>query len=160
MPGYSLNVDGIATGATLNVFTTILSLKMANTTGHRGRLRRLVVGGSGGASEDVPVDIRIRRSDNTTDGTSTAVNVNTIGSLEALQIASNLAAIGHTHAAEPTTKENGSLGGGPLNSRGTLVLEWGPGEGPLWGLNETLGIEAAPGTSTAVKLAVNVEWDE
>ena len=41
MPHFKLKVEGLATGATANAFITLLGLKFANTTGHRGRLRKL-----------------------------------------------------------------------------------------------------------------------
>lgn len=160
MPGYACKIGSIVTGTGANTYTTIASFKFADTAGHVGRLRRLVVGGGGGASEDVPVSVQLKRSDNSTAGTSTSVNVNTIGPMESLAIASNVSAIGKTYTSEPTTVESATLGGGEFNSRGTLVLEWGPGEGPKWGRNETLLVQGAPGTATAVKLGVEVEWDE
>jgi len=160
MGAYNLKVGQAASGATANTFATIVGLKLADTAGHVARLRRLVVGGSGAAPQDLQVAIRLRRTDNTADGTSTAVNVNTIGKLRGTQIDSRIAAIGKTYTAEPTAFETGSLAGGDINSRGTLVLEWGPGEGPEWGKNQTLCIEAAPGSATAVALGVDLEWDE
>ena len=71
-------IDGLLTGAVAGTWKTLVALKFAATTGHRGRLRRMIVSGGGGATQDVQASIQIRRSDNTGDGTSTAVNVNTI----------------------------------------------------------------------------------
>ena len=160
MPEFGLHVTDCETGSTANTFTTLLGLKFANTTGHRARLRRLVVGGDAGAPQDKQVDIRLRRSDNTTDGTSTAVGTTTIGKKDSGSVASNVAAIGQTYTAEPTTKETGYLAGGSLNARGTLVLEWNEVDAPVWGPNQTLLIEGAPGEATAVRLGVTAEWEE
>lgn len=161
MPSYSCKIDSAETGNSANAYTTIASFKFANTTGHRGRLTRLVVGGSGGASQDVPIAVRIMRSDNSGAGTSTSVNVNTIGSAEADQIASNVSAIGKTYTSEPTTVATGTLGGGDFNSRGTLILEEADFKKQiLWGKNQTLLIQAAPGTATAVDLGVTLHWEE
>lgn len=160
MGTFAIKVDGIVTGSSANTYAGLLGLKLANTAGHRARLRRLVVGGAGAAAQDINVDIRIRRTSNAGDGTSTSVNVNTIGSLNPNQIASVMSAVGKTYTVAPSTYENGALGGGSVNSRGTLVLEWPPNEGPLWGINQTLVIEGAPSTAAAVNLGIAAEWDE
>lgn len=160
MPKFSVNVLALATSASANTYATLLALKFANTTGHRARLRRLVLGGAGGAPEDLQVSFRLRRSNNTGDGTSTAVNVNTIAKADAGSVASNVAAIGKNHTVEPTDYENGALAGGSFNSRGTMVLEWAPGEGPLWGPNQALGLEAASGEADSAALQATLEWEE
>lgn len=160
MPSYSVKVDGISTGAVANTYKTVLGLKLANTTGHKARLRRLVVGGGGGAAQDLQVSVKIDRTGNTTDGTSTSVNVATILQHEADSVASNINAIGKNYTAEPTTLAGDAGAGGSLNTRGALVLEWPEGKGPEWGINQTLCILAAPGAATAATLDIGVEWDE
>lgn len=157
---YKLKVDGIATGAVANTFKTLLGLKLADTAGHRARLRRLIVGGGGGAPQDLQVSLRLRRADNTTDGTKTDVNVNTIGSADDGQIASRIAAIGKNYTDEPTTYETGTLGLAAVNTRSTLVMEWGPDDAPVWGPNQSLCLEGAPGSATAATLEVAAEWEE
>jgi len=157
---YHCKVEGIATGAVANTFKTILGLKYADTLGHRGRLRKLFIGGGGGAAQDLQVSIRLRKTDITADGTSTAVNVNTIGKSDPTSQASLVAAMGKNYTVEPTTMGTDTLGGGSINGRSGLVLEWGPGEGPTWGRKECLAIEAAPGEATAANLEAYVEWEE
>ncbi|MFA7254120.1 MAG: hypothetical protein WC107_06235 [Patescibacteria group bacterium] len=157
---YKLKVDALATGAAANTYATLLGLKLANTTGHRCRLRRLVIGGGGAAAEDIQVSLRLRRTGNTADGTSTAVNVNTIGDARGGSVASRVAAIGKNYTVEPTTYETGALGLGAMNSRATLIMEWGPDDAPVWGPNQTLGLEAAPGSAAAAHLEAALEWEE
>ena len=147
---------GLVTAASSSVWKTLISLKLADTTGHRARLRRLVLGGG---DDDDRIRIRVRRTNNAADGTSTAVNVNTIGLSDPDQIASIMAAIGTNHSVEPTTFATGVVAGGAFNLRGTLVLEWGPGEGPLWGKNESMCFEALD-TGTARTFNGSVDWDE
>ena len=88
------------------------------------------------------------------------MNVNTIGQADPASVASVLTAIGRNYSAEPTTFETATLGVGAMNSRGTLVMEWGPDEAPQWGKNQTLCLEAAPGSATATTLEVAAEWEE
>lgn len=160
MGRYSVTVDQVATGAVANTFAGLVGIKLANTTGHRARLRRLFVGGASGAAQDLQVSIKVQRTNNTTDGTSTAVNVNTIGSERPSSVASVVTAIGETYTVEPTTYENGVVAGGSFNTRGGLLLEWGPGEGPEWGINQTLVVRGAPGSASAANLLVEADWDE
>jgi hypothetical protein len=160
MGQYSIGVQ-VTTGAVANTFKTLLGFKLANTAGHRARLKRLIIGGAGQAAQDVNVSIHLHRTDNSADGTSTAVNVNTIASKVSEQIASIVNAIGKNYSAEPTTMEAGNLLPFSLNGRSTIVL--GPadfGTEVIWGKNQTLCIEGAPGEALAVILDVGVEWEE
>lgn len=160
MPFFCTTVDGLETGATANTYKTILSLKMGATAGHRARLRRLVVTGGGGAPQDLQASIRLRRSNNTTDGTSTAVSTDTIGKKESASVASNVAAIGKNFSAEPTAIENGILDGASLNCRVGVVLEWNEDNAPVWINNQALLIQAAPGEASTARLQASPEWEE
>jgi hypothetical protein len=156
---YGIKVDGITTGSTANTYKTLLALKMANTAGHVARLRKVIIAGGGGAAQDVQVDVKIDRTDISTDGTSTSVNVNTIQSHDPLQRTSAVDAIGKNFSAEPTAFAGTPIGAA-LNSRGTLALEWPSGCGPLWGKAQALAILGAPGVATATTLSIAVEWEE
>ena len=162
MPVFSTTIDLVATGAAANTFATLLGLKFADTLGHRGRLRKLLIAGGGSKPQDEQVALRLTKTDNTADGTSTSVNVNTIGKGDPDSVASNMAAIGKTYTVEPTAKgtEVHALGG--LNARGVLPLDWtnDPAHAPKWGKKQTLCIEGAPGQAVAVNLTVAVEWEE
>jgi|GEM_PF-2349561 len=157
---YHCKVEGIVTGAVANTFTTLLGLKFADTLGHRAKLRKLVIGGGGGAPQDLQVSLRLRKTDITADGTSTAVNVNTIGKADPTAVASNVAAIGKTYTVEPTTMGTDTLGGAAMNTRGGVVLEWPGDDAPTWGRKECLCLEGAPGEAVAAKLEVYACWEE
>ncbi len=161
MSTHAVKIDVVATGATANAYTTIVGLKMGATSGHHATLRRLVVGGGGGVAEALLVSVRIKLATIATAGTSTSVNVNTIGVLQKGVAASKVAAIGHTYAAEPTVVGTGTYGGGEVHSAsGPLILDWAKGEGPSWGESQNLLIQAASGANDAVSLGVSLEWDE
>lgn len=157
---FSINIPSISTGATANAFITIAGLKLANTAGHRAKLRKLMIGGSGGAAQDIQVNFKIDRTDNSADGTSTAVATTLIFAHDQDGGASNMAAIGKNYSGEPTTYAGDTGSGGAVNSRGSVLLEWPSGQGPSWGKNQTLGILAAPGANTATTLALMLEWEE
>ncbi len=160
MPSFKLRVDGLSTGAVANTFLTALAVKFANTTGHRARLRSLAIGGTGGAPQDIQVSARLRRTGNTSDGTSTAVATTYVTKADPNSIASNVTAIGKNYTVEPTTYEPGSLGLGSFNARNTIIKEWALDQAPVWGPNQTLGLEVAPGSATATTLEVTLEWEE
>lgn len=157
---YSVKVDGISTGSSANTYKTILGIKMAATTGHNCRLTRVTIGGAGGAAQDVQVSFKFDRTNNATDGTSTAVATTVILAHESDSVASNVNAIGKNYSAEPTTFLGDAGAGGALNSRGAIALEWPEGKGPKWGNGQTLCLLAAPGAATATTLDVCLEWDE
>ena len=157
---FQTKVDSIATGSTANTYKTLLGLKFADTAGHRGRLRRLIVSGGGGAPQDLQCSIKLRRSDNTGDGTSTSVNTNTISKKDPASVASNVSAIGKNFTAEPTTIDTDILGGGSFNCRGVLELAFTEEEAPVWGKNETLLVQGAPGQATAATLEIFAVWEE
>ncbi len=160
MPIFSMQVQA-DTGAVANTFATLLGLKFANTTGHRGRLRKLTIAGGGGAAQDLQVQCRLTKSDNTADGTSTDVIAGLL-KVDPLSVASNVAAAGAEFTVEPTTKETDYYGLGGLNSRATLQHDWtnDPAGAPQWGKNQTLLLEGAPGAATATTLVIGIEWEE
>lgn len=160
MAMFHCKVEGIATGAVANTFKTVLALKLADTLGHVATLRKLIIGGGGGAPLDKQVSLRLRKTNLDGDGTSTPVNVNTIGKSRETQIASRIAAIGKNFTVEPTTMGTETYGGGAINDRGGLVLELPGDDGVTWGKGETLCLEAAPGEATAVNLEVYACWEE
>lgn len=158
MPHFVATQYDVATGAVVDTWKTLMALKAANTIGHRGRLRKLIVGGAGGAAQDVQVSLRLTRTDNTTDGTGD--NDLTETKKDPDSIAANLIAKSD-YSAEPTTKATNYVGEYSINSRGLLVIEWpDPVEAPVIAQNSTLCLEATPGAASAVTLNVTLEWEE
>jgi hypothetical protein len=156
---YKAKLAGLSTGATANAHISLVGLKFANTAGHRARLRRLVIGGGGGAPQDVQVSFRLRRTGNTGDGTATN-SITAIAQADPGSIASKVSALGSQYTVEPTTFEAASVGGGSVNARATFLQEWTPDEAPVWGPNQTLCLEAAPGSAVATLVNVSLEWEE
>jgi hypothetical protein len=159
MPRFALNIPQLSTGASAGTYAARLGLKLANTAGHRARLTKIVLGGGGLGPQDVQLSFRLRRTDNTSDGTATAVSAAEIARLDPDSLASNVSAK-KTYTVDPTTLEDGAVAAGSVNARGCLVLEWAAGEGPRWGKNQTLVLEVAPGSATNTSFDVTVEWEE
>lgn len=157
MSRYAVSDYDIPSGAVVDTFKTIAALKTANTAGHRGRLRKVTIGGAGQTPQDIQMALRISKTDNTADGTGD--NALTVAKLDAADIASVMTAKSD-YSVEPTTVSATPFLETGFNARGTPVFEWAPGEGPLWGINETLVLQVAPGEATAVPLAFSLEWDE
>jgi hypothetical protein len=154
---HSLSVADVATGAVVGTYKSLLGLKFANTAARRGRVRKLVVAPSGEAAQDVNVSVRLTTGDNSADGTATAATVKAYDTIGAASLIANAYT---NYTVEPTTVASVHFVQAALNGRGGLVLEWGPGEGPAWGQNVTLLLQASPGAASAVKVSVTVEWEE
>lgn len=156
MPRHSVTMTAVATGAAVGTYKSLLSVIFGNTTGYRGRVRKLSVQPDGEAAQDVNVSLRLTKTDNTSAGTATAV---TPKKLDADSVATNATA-GKNYTAEPTTVDSQHFWEGAINGRGGIVIEWAPNEGPKWGKNETLLLQGSPGAASAVKLSATIEWDE
>lgn len=146
---YVVTFDGIASGAVVGTYKTMAIIKAANTAGHRGRLRAIVLGFNDEAAQDINMALRIARTNNAGDGTGTA---QTPAQLDPGMRATDLTAkINLT--AEPTTYESTFLFEGGLNSRGAFSFAWPVDKAPLWGINQALGLLVSPGEAVAVKMA-------
>jgi len=156
MRRYAITAYDVATGAVAATYKSLLGLKAADTAGHRGRVRSITIGGYKATPQDHQVGVRLVRTDNNADGTATAV---TATKLDADDEASNMTGK-KNYTVEPTTLESIYLWEAGVHARGGIIKEWGPGEGPLWGKNQTLLLQATPGSTTAVSLVVGIEWDE
>jgi len=160
MPIYSLQA-AVTTQAGANVFDTVLSLKFADTLGHRGRLRRLTISGGGAAPQDLQVQARLAKSDNAGDGTEGDDKVADIVKLDPLSVASNVTIAGVSYTGDPTDMEAERYGLGGLNTRATVQYDWvGDPDAPRWDRNEALNLECAPGEATAATLLIGIEWEE
>lgn len=156
MGRFSVIALEVATGAVVGTYKSILGLKAANTVGHRGKVRRLSVGFGGEAAQDVNVSLRLTKTDNNSDGTSTAVTAKRKD--ESGMVVSVMTG-GKNYTVEPDNVDSQHLWECGLNSRGSLVIDWGE-DGPVWGENETLLLQATPGAAAAVKMTATLEWDE
>lgn len=157
MPHFTAEAEEMATGSSVGTFKTMLGIKMANTTGHRARLRALNVGPGGEGAQDINLTLRVSKTNNSTDGTSTAV---TAKKKDPGSVASNAAAIGKNYSVEPTTVNSQHDYGNGFNSRATHIKEWSKEEAPVFGPNETLVVQMAPGAAAAVKVTITAEWEE
>ena len=157
MPLFTLTAPAVATGAVVGTYKTLLGGKYANTTGHRCRVRKLIVTPGGEAAGDVNVSIRLTKTNNAGDGTSTSV---TAKKADDGSIASNLAAAGKNYTVEPTTVDSQHFWEGALNGRGGIIQEWARGEGPLIGPNQTVLVQGTPGAAAATMVNVTLEIEE
>jgi hypothetical protein len=157
---YVLPFSDLATGASADTFKTLVALVLANTAGHRFRVRALSVGPSDDAPDDKNVAVRLARTDNTgaaTGGSAvTAANIPKKDSLSRDTVAT--AVRGPT--AEPTTYETEPVYQMDFNIRGGLLKEWSDIDAPIVNRNQTLGLLAAPRAAAAVRLSGSIEIEE
>ena len=157
---FALGLDGLATGTVAGTFTALIGIKMADTLGHRGRVRSINIGGDGNAPQDLQVTVRLQVSDNTGDGTSTDAS-GSVAKKDPYSVATRAAAVGKQYSAPPTTLGR-IVWEGAFNTRGVLIKEWyDPDAAPEWGQKETMFVLATIGSgSTAAGLAIDLEWEE
>jgi hypothetical protein len=155
MASYTLKVDGLAV-PDASVYGTLIGLKMPNTAGCRGRLRKLSIGQSG-APASVQIEAEVVRADNTSDGTATDSSA-AVAKADPASPATGLSAVGSAFTGEPTVVAAGAVAGGAFNSYGMLPLDYMPEDAKIWGPNQTLLIRAQ--ANAAVTVDVEVEWDE
>lgn len=154
MAKYAVTVKAFASGAVAGTYKTAIGLKC--TAGKAAKLQAVRVGGGGGAPQDFQSTMRITRTGNTTDGTSTAV---VPAQKDPDSRASDMTG-GKNYTVEPTTVETVPVLEMGFNSRGGLNIEYPPGREPEWRGAQTLLVSFAPGDNNAINHDVTVEWEE
>jgi hypothetical protein len=151
---FHMKLEGLTTAAAAS-FLTVCGLKL---TAGKVKLRKLKIGGSSEATTDVPMSWKVRRTNNTADGTKTTVALTNVTKLDALMGDTSVAAIGKQYTAEPTVKETNAVAGGTFNSGRGDSVDFGD-DGPVAVGGNTLIVEVAPATATAVKFDLDIEWE-
>lgn len=157
---YAITFTDLASGSAADTFKTLLTLILANTAGHRFRVRSLQVGPADDAPADLNVAVRLARTDNSgaASGGSgvTAANIAKKDSLSRDTVAT--AHRGPT--AEPTAYETEAAYQMDFNIRSGLMKEWTELDAPVVNRNQTLGLLAAPRTAAAIRLSGTIEYEE
>jgi hypothetical protein len=159
MPKFVVPFDNVATGAAADTYKTMAAIRVADTAGHRVRLRALHVG----PADDAPVDkclaIKISRVADVSAGgagTSTAV---TPAKKDVASTAA-LASAGKNYTVEPTTYETEALWQGAINSRGAISMVWSADDAPVVGQDALVGVLMAPRDAAAVTVSGSLEFEE
>ncbi|MEK6798959.1 MAG: hypothetical protein AABZ12_08355 [Planctomycetota bacterium] len=157
---YTLPFDDVSTGAVADTYKTIAALIVANTAGHRCRVRKISVGFSDNAPADRNVGLRLQRiASLATAGTpgSTLSGANMpkkdTGSIDSLVTGAR------NYSVEPTTFETEPLWEMDINDRSGLVMEWGEEEAPRAIQNQYLCVRAAPRAAAASALSGTIEFE-
>lgn len=157
---YKVVASDVVSGAVADTFKTLMALIVANTAGHRLRLRSLSVGPSDDTPLDLPVAVRVNRTNNAAAGT--------VGSSQTTaQVAKTdpdsrdaLSTVGLSYSAEPTTYEAYPQFQMDFNLRGGFIKEWSAEDAPRAKQNQTLGILVAPRTAAAVRVTISAEFED
>ncbi len=157
---YSLTVEDVATGVAADTFTTLLALKAAETSGHRGRLLKLCVGPSDNTPADINLSVKVNKTNNTANGAGSS-NVASAAIPKTDPAQRNSIMTGYYgYSGEPTTYDTQAPWNMDFNRRGGLIENWDEREAPSWGPNETLGILLAPRTAAAARVTITLIWEE
>jgi len=158
---YSMVFDDLATGTTADVFKTAASLIVADTVGHRCRLRSLNIGPSDDVPADQNITVKVSRIADVsagTAGTKTAVTTANMAKKDPGSVDS-LVSGGVNYTAEPTTYENESLFTQDMNARGGFLKEWSAKTAPIFTQDSLCGILVAPRATTAVRFSGSLEFE-
>jgi hypothetical protein len=156
---YSLPFNNISTGAVADTFKSIAALIVANTVGHRARIRKLTVGFADDAPADRNVSIRLHRTNNATAGTAGSTITTAAMPKKDSNSIDSLMSAGLNYSAEPTTFETHPVWQDELNDRNGLVVEWDEEQAPKVTQNQTMGFTAAPRAAFASILSGTVEFE-
>lgn len=156
---YSLPFDNITTLASADTLKTLALIRVANTVGHRFRLRAV----TGSFADDVPQDnnihLRIHRVAYGTAGTAgstvTAANMpkKDPGSIDCLMTGEL------NFSAEPTTFDNQGIWVIDMNDRGEFHREWDEDQAPRFIANSGCAFRAAPREAVASILTGCMEFE-
>lgn len=125
MPHFSLPFEDVATGAVADVFKTLAALIVADTQGHRCRVRGLHVGPSDDTALDFNIAVRLSRILDVSAGsagTSTPVTTALMPKHDPGSVDS-LVSGGLNFTGEPSTYEARDLYVNGFNMRGGLINE-------------------------------------
>lgn len=158
---YSLIFNDLPTGVVADVFTTLASLIVADTTGHRLRVRSLSIGPADDTPPDVNVAVQLARIADVSAGTAGTKTAVTTGNM-AKKDPSNVDSIvsgGRAYSVEPTTYETEPLYQEDINAHGGFIKEWGVDDAPVAGQDMLIAVIAAPRTAAAVRLSGTIEFE-
>lgn len=156
MPHYSLPFQDVVTSAVADTFETVAALIVADTVGHRCRVRGFHIGPSDDTALDFNLAVRLSRIlDVSAGGAGTSTPVTTAlmpkhdpGSVD------SLVSGGHTFTGEPTVYEANDLYVGGFNMRGGLINErFDEDEKYVATRDMLIGLRCAPRASTALRVS-------
>ena len=162
MPFYKVPFKDVETGAVADTYMTVCSIIVADTAGHRCRLRSLQVGPSAATPTDLNVDIVVGRIADVSAGaagtpgdTVSAANTPKVdpGSVASLMTS------GRDYSVEPTAYETEYLWEVGVNSRGLFIKEWAAIDAIVATQDMLLGILAAPRAATLVAITGSIEYE-
>lgn len=156
---YTVPAADVATTGSADTFKTIAAILVADTAGHRARLRRLTIGFADNTPADAQVSFQVKRILDVSAGgagTSTAV---TPGKVDPGTPAS-LVSAGKNFTVEPTAYETDPLWTDDLNTRGGVVIEWNEDDAPRVTQDMLLGVLAAPRAAAAQQVTVTMEVEQ
>jgi len=159
MPFYKATFQDWETSAVADDYETAISIIVADTAGHRVRLRSLQVGQSDDSPTDENYSVRITRADRTGDGTAgstiAAANVPKVdpSSLDCI------ATVGLAYTVEPSTLDTEESWAIECNSRGGFIKEWEPDMAIIANQDTILCVQIAPRAAAAIQLSGTIEFE-
>jgi len=164
MPRYALPFENISTSASASTYKTLAALLLADTAGLRIRLRSLAIAAAA-TPTDATLAVQLKRVADVSAGGAGTPNatITTANIPKADANQANSPASGGTDyltgGVEPSTYETNALFQMEFNSRGGLIKEWPPSEGPMLNADQLLGLLVTNRAAAAVAVSGTLEFE-
>ena len=163
MPKFTLPFNDVPTesGATKDLYTTIASLIVADTAGHRCRVLSINIGCDDDTPEDRVVSVKLARIADVSAGaagTKTAVTGANMAKTDPNSVASIITG-GRTYTAEPTAYETEPLFEQPFNLRSGFIKEWPENQAKIADRDMLIGVLVAPRTANIARVSGSIEFE-
>ena len=138
----------------------LLVLKLADTSGHRARLRSLYLCGGWAAADDQQIVTSVELANNAVDATGGADISDQIHKMQADAIATRISSAKSQCAGMPTVVQRVAWQA-VFNGRTPVFREWNnPQTAPIWGPNETLIVTGWVRAGNTIKIQPFLTWEE
>ena len=160
---YTLPFNDVATGAVGDTFKTFASIIVADTAGHRCRIRSLQIGPSTDIPSDTNVAVQIKRVADVSAGTAgSSGDTISAANMPKVDPGSRAAVVSaaRNYSAEPTVYEDEALFHMDMNVRGGFIKEWDADAAPRATQDQLLGLLVAPRDGAIKNLSGTIEIEE
>jgi len=163
MAFYTMTFDNVSTNNAADAYKTIAALIVADTAGHRMRLRALHVGPADDTPQDKNYTVQVKRiGDVSEGGAGTApedVAAADMGKKDPDSVASIISGKRGLFTAEPTVYDAEPLFMKGVNGRGSFIKEWSAEEAPVATRDQLLGVLATPRSAAALQVSGAMDFE-
>jgi len=162
MPKYYLDFDDVASSGTADDELTVAALLVADTAGHRIRIRSLAVGPADNTPSDSTLLVALKRVEDISAGSAGTPQTSVAAADIARQSTDDVATIitgGIDYQTlEPSVYDARALWMMGFNARGAVVKEWGD-QGPVFEQDQLAGLIVVPRAAAVSRVSGCLEFE-